>query len=280
MTAPDRVRATLSIAGADALTRAGVDLLRDPSWVPDLLGPWIAALRRDPWYDPPLRAARDPLRTGAVLMEGERAVLVASVLSAAAMAARPRATTLAVSGRVSVTRYHRAGGATLLAWEAGAAGDDFSAAAAPVATPLPPRALSDGDVLTLDGRTQAFLIEGAARDVVTLTVAPKGDGLTREYDRATGRLRRIATNDEAGSRTRMLLTLLRSCERTDAGACFDAATRDAAFHLRWAAMREWIALDAAAALPRLREMADDPHAEVRAAARATIPLVEAHPCPA
>jgi hypothetical protein len=45
-------------------------------------------------------------------------------------------------------------------------------------------------------------------------------------------------------------------------------------------MREWLALDAAAALPRLRALADDPHHEVRAAARATLPLVEARLCPA
>jgi hypothetical protein len=50
-------------------------------------------------------------------------------------------------------------------------------------------------------------------------------------------------------------------------------------------MREWLALDAAAAAPRLAEMAcADLHAEVRAAAACMLPIVEqrlaAARCPA
>ncbi|NJR78031.1 hypothetical protein [Sphingomonas corticis] len=284
------VRDALAAVGEDepeALVAPARQLLADPWWVAPLLAPWIAALADDPFAEPPLRAARDPLRTSAVLAQGAHAILVASVISAAVLRARPPATTLAVSGRVSVTRYHRAGAATLLAWGAGDAGDageagaDFAAADAPPAVALAPRPLFDGAIVTLDGRRRAYLIEGAERDVVTLTVAPRAGraGLTREYDRATGALRRVASNDEAGSRARMLLTLLRLSGRIDAAPCFEVATHHAAFHLRWAAMREWLALDAAAAAPRLRTMAaTDTNAEVRAAAAATLPMVEARLC--
>lgn len=276
------VRDTLAAAHPDVperLAAAAQGLLADPWWVQPMMAPWIAALARDPGTEPPLRAARDPLRTSAILAEGPHAILVGSVVDAATLCARPPAATLAASGRLSITRYHRAGGARLLAWDVGEAGADFAAATAPAAVALPLRVLADGDVVSLDGRRHAYLIEGAQDDVVTLTVAPRGGGLTREYDRAGGTLRRVAANDEAGSRTRMLLTLLRLSGRRDAAACFDAATRDPAFHWRWAAMREWLALDPPAAAPRLHAMAaGDPNAEIRAAAAATLPLVQAVTC--
>ena len=139
--------------------------------------------------------------------------------------------------------------------------------------------LADGEVVVLDGRTEATLLDPVPGDVVTVSFAAHGGGLTREYDRATGRLVRAASNDEAASRTRMLLTLLRVSARADAGNAFDAATRADAFHLRWAAMREWLALDAHAALPRLRALADgDPHPQVRATARVTLAQVEDRLC--
>lgn len=280
------VRNTLAAAEPDepeALAAAGRGLLGDPWWVAPLLAPWIEALARDPWAEPPLRAARDSLRTSAILVEAPHAILVGSVISAATLSSRAPATTLAASGRLSVTRYHRAGGARLLAWDASEAKADFAAASAAPAVPLPARALHDGAVVALDGRRCAYLIEGAGSDMVTLTVAPRpaaGDSsMTREYDRATGALRRVAANDDAASRTGMLLTLLRLSGRHDASGCFDAATRHRAFHLRWSAMREWLALDACAAMPRLRAMAtQDANAEVRAAAAATLPLVEAQAC--
>ena len=76
---------------------------------------------------------------------------------------------------------------------------------------------------------------------------------------------------------------MRVQRRADAPAVFDAATRDASAHARWGAMREWLALDADAALPRLDQMAaEDADTEVRTLARATLELVERKraPCPA
>ena len=269
------VRAALAHGkDAEALATAATALLGDTWWLRDLLTPWLAGLADDPWYDPPLRVARDRRRTTAVLAEEAGATLTATVLHAL-----PEEATVAVSGRLAVTRYHRAGGARLLTWNAGAAAADFRAADAPALVPLPPVALADGTVRRLDGRRHGHALAGATAPVVTLTIAPSAGGLTRAYDRDTGRLRRVAANDADAARTRMLLTLLRLSGRADAGACFDAASRAPGFHLRWAAMREWLALDVCAATPRLRAMAaQDAHAEVRAAAAATLPLAEAQAC--
>lgn len=261
--------------GPEALAAAATVLLGEPWWLAGLLAPWLERLAADPDDEPPIRIARDPRRTSAVLVEGEAGALTATVIHA-----MPDEPLLAASGRLAVTRYHRAGGARLLAWEAGDGDAAFALATAPVLRALPPVALADGEVRVLDGRRRAFALAGACAPVVTLTVAPRAGGLARAYDRASGRLVRVAGNDADESRRQMLLTLLRVSGRRDAAAHFDAATRAPAHQLRWAAMREWLALDATAALPRLRALADDPHHEVRAAARATLPLVEARLCPA
>lgn len=261
--------------GPEALATAATTLLREPWWLAGLLSPWLARLATDPWYDPPLRAARDPRRTSAVLVDAAGAALTATVF---------HATTdeplVATSGRLAVTRYHRAGGARLLSWDAGEEAAAFRFASAPPLVARPDARPVDGEVRVLDGRRHAFALVGATAPVVTLTVAPRSGGPARAYDRASGRLVRVAGSDVADARRRMLLTLLRVSERGDAAAQFDAATRAPAHDLRWAAMREWLALDAGAALPRLRTLVDDPHPEVRDAARATLPLVEARLCPA
>ncbi|MEH3046698.1 hypothetical protein [Sphingomonas adhaesiva] len=267
---PERVDAVADVAEA---------LLRDGRWIAPMLAPLIEALAADPWFEPPVRVTRDPLRTTALLLELPALTLTATILSAAEMARAPAPATLAASGRLSVARYHRAGGATLARWEVGPADERFSAADAPPLMPLPLLPLVDGMVCRIDGRRHAHLIEGATSDVALLTFATRSTGLTREYDRADGTLLRAATSDDAASRTRLLLTLLRVDGRRDAAAHFAAAAQDAAFHLRWDAMREWLALDLRTAAPRLRQMAmHDPHDEVRAAAARTLPLVEARLC--
>ncbi|MEH3099573.1 hypothetical protein [Sphingomonas adhaesiva] len=264
---------------ADAVADVAEAVLADAGWIAPLLAPLLDALATDPWFEPPIRVTRDTLRTTALLLELPAATLTATILSAKAMADAPAAQTLAASGRLSVARYHHAGGARLSRWSAGEIEPGFTTATAPPLMPLPPLPLHDGMVCRIDGRRFAHLIHDAASDVAILTFATRGGGLTREYDRATGRLVRAATSDDAASRTRLLLTLLRVDGRRDAGAHFATATCDSAFHLRWDAMREWLALDLSAAVPRLREMAaHDPHDEVRAAAARTLPIVEARLC--
>ncbi|MEI9852870.1 MAG: hypothetical protein WDN24_20645 [Sphingomonas sp.] len=251
-------------------------LLEDAGWAEMLLAPLAGALADDPFFEPPFRLSRDALRTGAVLFDCPAASLTGSVLGAAAMAALPPPATIVFSGRVTVTRYVRAGGATLRRWRTEPITPGFSAAAAPPCMPLAPLALADGDVLRTDGRAHAQLLADARSDVVMLVFTMRGGAaaLMREHRVADGALVRVASADDRASRIEMLLTFLRLAGRADAGARFDAATHEPAFHLRWAAMREWLALDAAAALPRLEEMAaDDPNAEVRAAAALTLVTV-------
>ena len=150
---------------------------------------------------------------------------------------------------------------------------DFAAATAPPCAERAPLALHDGLVLRHEGHSDGHLIVSADSDIVSLTVTikPGAAPLMREYAVADGRFVRAASADDMASRMEMLLTFLRVSGRADAASGFDAATRHPAFHLRWAAMREWLMLDAATARPRLAELArDDANGEVRTAAAATL----------
>ena len=270
----ERFAGVATLEAGEAAARA---LLGEVGWLDRLVSPMVRALRDDPLFEPPVKASRDALRTGMVLFEDAAAVVTASVLDAGAPAMRRLPPQLVVPGRVSHTRYLRGGGAWLHRWQADLPGRDWRAETAPPIVAQGRIALHDGDVVRHDGRQDAILVTGATSDVVSVTVTLRigAAAWMREYDRAAGTLLRTATLDEGAARTGMLLTLLRESGRADAGECFDAASRDPAFFLRWDAMCEWLALDAGAAWPRLVEMADDPHPEVRAAAKATLALVAA-----
>jgi len=270
---------------SEAMARA-TRLLEKADWAAALLQPLVEALAGDPLFEPPFRTSRDGLRIGGVLFECPAMALSACVTSAAAMRRLPAPRALTFSGRMVVTRYVCAGGARLRRWRTEPAGPDFSATTAPSCREIEALRLTDGDVIATDGGHEAQLLSEAQSDVVTLVATiPAGTApLMREHAVADGRLLRIASGDDRASRTEMLLAFLRLAGRTDAGPRFAEATGDPAFHLRWAAMREWLALDARAALPRLEAMAaGDPHRDIREAAARTLAVVRSRldtPCPA
>ncbi|MBR0552832.1 hypothetical protein [Stakelama marina] len=270
---------------AEAVIRRARLLLADTGWLHDLVERMVGALADDPLFEPPLPVRRSGASVSIVLFESSAASVSATVVDAVAIAARGLPDAVTVPGRAVVTAYLRAGGARLLRWDAGPAPAEFQAANAPPARPIAPLRLDDGMVVEHDGRRRAQLLADVRGDVVSVTIAARcGQApLAREYRRSDGALLRVSALDVADSRAALLLTLLRETGRRDAGACFERVTRHPAFHLRWEAMREWLALDALAALPRLREMADDdPHPEIRVAAAAMRQCLEnklgAMPC--
>jgi hypothetical protein len=261
-----------------AVADRGEALLADTGWVEALLAPLQAALAADPFFEPPFRFSRDASRTGAVLFECPAATVTANVVTAL-----PSPGCVTFTGRMTVTRYMRSGGAMLRRWRAEPTGPDFRAGDASPCRELAPVTISDGDVHRCDGRTEAQVPVDAGSPVVMLAVVSRaGAPLLREYDMADGQLARLVSGDDRPSRAEMLLTFVRLAGRADAGERFDTATRDDAFNLRWAAMREWLLLDARGALPRLAEMADaDPSPEIRSAAARTLVTVERRlACPA
>ncbi len=250
----------------DAVLEQARALLADSGWIADLIAPLIDALRADPWFDPVTRITRDLLRTAVVLADLPSVTLIASVTSAAALARVDPPATVVLSGRRALTRYVRGGEARVRRWRLAEAGPRRCIESAPLT-------LRDGDLIEVDGRREGRLIVAAASDVVaiTATAKPGTDPLIHEFAIADGLPVRSATADDRASRAELLLTLLRASGRSDAADSFDAMSRDPAFHLRWAAMREWLMLDARAARPRLAEMAaTDPDPGVRSAAAQTL----------
>lgn len=260
-------------AGAEEVADRAVALLENDGLVAQLLAPLVAALAADPFFDPPFKVSRDAVRIGAALVDLPAARLSACVTSSLTLARQAPAQTVIVPGCLSVTRYVRAGGAMFRRWNAERAGNDFCASAAVPAREIDSLTPADGEVVIHDGRGTGYVTTGASSDIVAVSVLVRAspDPLMREYALADGRFVRATTTDDGASRGAMLLTLLRLSGRVDAGDLFEAASRDPGFHARWGAMREWLALDAGAALPRLAEMAEgDLHPEVRAAAAATL----------
>jgi len=271
---------------AELIEERATAFLTDPDRVETLLAPLVDALRADPWFEPPFKVSRDRLRTGAVLLDGPMVTISATVTCADELNRLPMPATVVVPGRVTLTHYVRGGRAQMRIWRAEAAGTDFSAAAAAPADEVAARVIDDGMLVRQDGRTTGHLLIRAESDIVALTatIKPGAAPLMREYAVANGTFVRAACADDSASRIEMLLTFLRVSGRADAGTMFDSASRHPAFHLRWAAMREWLMLDGRAARDRLAELAaHDPNAEIRAAASATLPALDRRldePCPA
>lgn len=272
------------IGDAEEIERRAAAWLTNLHELEALLRPLIDALDADPWFEPPFKISRDRLRTGAVLLDCPAVALSVTVTCATALNRLPPPPTVVMPGRLAITRYVRGGKAQVRRWHADPAGPDFSAAHAASARELAPSILEDDALIRQDGRTCGHFFVQADSDIVALTatIKPSTAPLIREYAIADGAFVRAACADEAASRIEMLLTFLRVSGRTDTSPVFDSASRHPAFHLRWSAMREWLMLDARTARDRLAEIsACDPNAEVRAAAAATLPLLDSRleqPC--
>lgn len=259
-----------------ALADRAEALLTRTQWVRDLLAPGLAALRADPLAQPAMATNRDRMRTGIVLLDTGRVIITANVIAAAAVQRRTPPASVIVPGRLTVTRYVRAAGARLHLWRAPIADAEFSAADSAPAVEAGTLALSDGQIVRLDGRQLGWWHGEATGDVVTISVTIRaGQGpLMRDYALPSGRLRHCATIDEGAARAQMLLTYLRAEQRREATPAFAAATRDPAAFLRWEAMRNWLALDARSAMSRLTDLAvTDEHPDIRAAAAQTLAAI-------
>jgi hypothetical protein len=137
------------------------------------------------------------------------------------------------------------------------------------------RAIHDGEEMVVDGRHQSFIIDHASSDMILLQALVRVGAapVAIEYDSKTMSFIGASSTDEVSSRVQMMVSLLRTMGREDAVPLIVAALDSPHFYARWHIMRELLALDADAALPHLRRMAEsDPHPEVRATAQQTLQL--------
>lgn len=268
---------------AEPLLDAAREFLRSEHSVRDCLDLLTGAALEDPFFRPPVRSALSEIQAGLLLVDRPLLLVYLSIASATGVAekrlCRSGPTSIAFTGRRSIYRFLRAGKAILSLWEAPAIEPGFSAQTSGRCRLLERRAVSDGDILEMDGRRHGFVIEHAQSDIVYLQAStPAGSAaLTVEYDSRTLRFAGASSSDELSSRTQLMLSLLRTLDRRDSAPLFRAILAGPNFFDRWHAMREFLALDAELALPCLRAMAeDDPHPEVCSAARSTLALFFDH----
>lgn len=239
----------------------------------------IAGCRADPFFRPPFHPLSSEVHNSLLLYHHPDLSVSLGVtgvdMLAAKKIARSGAASINFNGFVTLLSFAKAGGATLSFWEAPAIGDDFSETRAGSCRLVERRRIADGEEIVVDGRFQSFVIDHAETDILFFqAVARAGCApVGAEYDSDTLRFIGASSTDEASSRLEMMVSLLRALGRDDAFPLFEEALASRQFYTRWHVMREMLSLDAEAALPSLRRMAaDDPHPDIRAAARQTLEL--------
>lgn len=244
-----------------------------------MMADFIASCGADPFFRPPFLPITHGMYNSLVLYQHPELSIGLGVTSVSALAAKKTSRTGAASvnftGYVLLLRFVKAGGATLSVWEAPRITDDFRADIAGQCRRVEVRQIEDGDEIVIDGRYQSFVIEHATSDMVYFQAVARSEcaPVCAEYDADSGAFVGASGTDDAGSRVQMMASLLRAMERDDALPLLAEGLDNWQFHTRWHVMREMLAMDAEAALPRLQRMAtEDPHLEVRAAARQTLDM--------
>ncbi|HEX8216699.1 MAG TPA: HEAT repeat domain-containing protein [Allosphingosinicella sp.] len=262
------VERVLAAAGRFMDRRAELDLL---------IAELIAAAKSDAFFAPPLQMLTSEISSGFAIYTHPALTLTLSVMSVDGLAAKRVAaaapSSLTFGGRPMLYEFVRSGGATISLWEIPPIAAQFVADDSGRCVLRERRSIADGERILIDGRRESFVIEHASSDLVFLTAAAQLEAapVTVEYDSRTLLFAGASSNDEAASRIQMMVTMLRLMEREDAVPLFEQLLDSPAFFTRWHVMREYLALDAEAALPGLRRMAErDPHPEVRAAAAQTL----------
>ncbi len=263
----------LAVAAAEEASLEGaVDAIRpflaDIGWFHGMIRSQLPLMAADPLHLPSLRASRSGDVRHLVIARTERVWITATVLD-------PFAAPLAqvhFSGRFTITRSLRGSlDGHLYRLESGRAVDQG------VCT------WQEGALIELDESRASisFSPSSGRRVLLRAQIAPVGPVHAQVHDRASGDRIGEAQADEGHARTLMMLSLLRLQGRQDATCYFEQALDAPLGRQRWAAMREFLALDTSAALPALTAMATrEPEPEVRALACRTLSQVRASPCPA
>ncbi|HEX8571417.1 MAG TPA: HEAT repeat domain-containing protein [Allosphingosinicella sp.] len=273
----DRALEPASSAGAEAVLALARTFIEDDSTIGLIVSEAVAAAASDPLCRPPLRASSNEVQDGLVLFSRPTLVIQLAVISAEALAIKRRfregPASIVFTGQRSLFRFLKGGGALLSLWEAPLIDSGFSAEDCGPCRLFERRRLADGDWLEVDGRSESFVVDRAASDLVYVfaSTSLEASPVAAEYDGRSLELVAASSTDDSSSRIQMMLALLRTLDRRDAAPLFEERLKAPHFHARWQAMRELLALDPGVAVPHLREMAAlDPHPEIRAAACATL----------
>lgn len=134
-------------------------------------------------------------------------------------------------------------------------------------------------VMTVDNARQGLSlhVDGPPALFLRITIDDYNSQLCQRYfDSETGQLMGQAAGDKRSTRRLMLLSALRSMQSKHHADAMLAATYEPIAALRWQAMRECLATDMAAAMPRLADMAQcDDDINIRSLAQQVLAMCEA-----
>lgn len=276
--------AELSPRTPEGLLSAARRFMERTGEVDAMMAELIAGCRADPFFRPPFHPLVNEVENSLLLYHRPELSISLGVtgvdMLAAKKSGRKGPASINFTGCLTLQRFLKAGGATLSFWEAPAIGDNFAAADAGPCRFVECRRIEDGEEIVLDGRHQSFVFEHAEGDILLFqAVARAGCApVGIEYDSDSLEFIGASSTDEASSRLQMMVSLLRALGREDAFPLFEEALDSPQFYTRWHVMREMLAMDADAALPSLRRMAEaDPHPDIRAAARQTLEMFFGEP---
>lgn len=259
-----------------ALARGFLDRLEDTQ---AMIAGLIERSRADPFFAPPMHPLNTEIHSALMLFRHPYLTISLGVsgvdMLAAKKAHRKGPASVGFAGVWYLFRCIKSGNAVVSLWEAPPVAAGFTATAAGQCVCVGRRRIGEGDELLLDGSRQTFVIDHADEDilyfqaVVGIDTAP----LAVEYDSDARTFVGATSTDESSSRVQMMASLLREMDRADAVPVLREMLASPHFYTRWHLMRELLALDAEAVRPDLERMAaEDPHPEVRAAARQTLDL--------
>ncbi len=252
--------------------------IAEAAWVGALVTHGLDLLRADPFNALPCTILPGPLLPGLLLLSHAGVTMSLHVVDAMALAAAARHApdpNLVFDGGLSAIA-HLAGGAISCRRARRGAGD---AAHARISGP---QIFAPGDIIAMDGASDAVSIIGAARDALMLRISIGTPAAgSRHYAHRLSDGARVATLCGDGAASRLLILLQYLGARHDAidDDMMDLLRiymRDAEPQLRWAAARLALAHDPAALRDAIADMAmADGDAGVRGAAAATLPIIDA-----
>jgi hypothetical protein len=279
MTRLDREVVELEPRTSEALLAAARRFMDRTAEIDAMISELIAASREDPFFRPPFHPLVNEVHHSLLLYHHPELSISLGVSGVDMLAAKKTGRTgrasINFNGYSTLLRFLKAGNATLSFWEAPPIGDDFSAVETEPCRLVGCRRIEDNEEIVVDGRHQSFVIEHAESDILFFqTVARAGAApVGTEYDSDSLQFIGASSTDEASSRLQMMVSLLRALGRDDAFALFEEALASPLFYTRWHVMREMLAMDADAALPSLRRMAEgDRHPDIRTAAQQTLAM--------
>lgn len=267
----------------DPLDRPAVERLAaalgDPAVLARRLAPELVRVAADPVAQPGLDGIEHDAMRGVVLYRDARLTAMLAVAHIEAIDHRG-SEVLSFGAGHTLTVFHARAPVTIELYRslAGPGGRHrFAAARARACRAAGRREMHAGDWVMSARECETMRIIGARAPVPLVRVHWRDASPlpARRYRWPGGKYLGLTMASEEDARAQLMISALRVMECGDAAEALARVVESDVFTLRWHAMRAWLAIDAASALPVLTRMArSDRHPEIRRAATAAQRLVD------